>query len=86
MFNAEWLLCPICKNKTRIKLRYDTVLNNFPLYCPKCKIETLIRVKKDDYQQSIAYIKLISIYSHHASIDELQQQVDSIQMMMETSD
>ncbi|RGN04265.1 MULTISPECIES: cysteine-rich KTR domain-containing protein [Blautia] len=41
MLNAEWLLCPICKNKTRIKLRYDTVLNNFPLYCPKCKIETL---------------------------------------------
>ena len=27
MLNAEWLLCPICKNKTRIKLRYDTVLN-----------------------------------------------------------
>ena len=46
MLNAEWLLCPICKNKTRIKLRYDTVLNNFPLYCPKCKIETLIRVKQ----------------------------------------
>ena len=48
------------------------------------ELETLIRVKKDDYQQSVAYIKLISIYSHHASIDELQQQVDSIQMMMET--
>ncbi|MFR9076729.1 MAG: cysteine-rich KTR domain-containing protein [Dorea formicigenerans] len=46
MLNAEWLLCPICKNKTRIKLRYDTVLNNFPWYCPKCKIETLIRVKQ----------------------------------------
>lgn len=46
MLNAEWLLCPIRKNKTRIKLRYDTVLNNFPLYCPKCKIETLIRVKQ----------------------------------------
>ena len=55
----------------------DEILNDYEL-------ETLIRVKKDDYQQSIAYIKLISIYSHHASIDELQQQVDSIQMMMET--
>ena len=44
--NTEWLLCPICKNKTRIKLRYDTVLENFPLYCPKCKIETLICVKQ----------------------------------------
>lgn len=44
----------------------------------------MIRVKKDDYQQSVAYIKLISVYSHHASIEELQQQVDSIQIMMET--
>ena len=35
----------------------DEILNDYEL-------ETLIRVKKDDYQQSIAYIKLISIYSH----------------------
>ena len=42
----EWLLCPICKNKTRIKLRADTVLEYFPLYCPKCKQETLIYVKQ----------------------------------------
>lgn len=42
---SNWLLCPICKNKTRIKLRKDTLLINFPLYCPKCKQETLIKVK-----------------------------------------
>ena len=41
----EFLLCPVCKNKTRIKLRPDTVLENFPLLCPKCKQETLISVK-----------------------------------------
>ena len=41
-----WLLCPICKNKTRIKVRGDTELINFPLYCPKCKQETLINVKR----------------------------------------
>lgn len=41
-----WVLCPICKNKTRIKIRLDTVLENFPLFCPKCKQETLIRVKE----------------------------------------
>ena len=35
----------------------------------------VIRVKKDDYQQSVAYIKLISIYSNIMQvIDELQQQ------------
>ena len=41
----EWLLCPICKNKTRLKMREDTELKNFPLFCPKCKQETLINVK-----------------------------------------
>lgn len=45
MDNNEWLLCPICGNKTRIKIRQDTVLINFPLYCPKCKKENLINVK-----------------------------------------
>ena len=49
----EWLLCPACKNKTRIKLRQDTVLIKFPLYCPKCKKETLINVK----QMNTAVIK-----------------------------
>ena len=38
----HWLLCPVCKSKTRIRLREDTVLENFPLFCPKCKQETLL--------------------------------------------
>jgi len=42
----DWLLCPVCKNKTRIKLRQDTTLMNFPLFCPKCKQETLVSVKE----------------------------------------
>lgn len=46
MVLTEWLLCPICKSKTRIKLRTDTELKNFPLYCPKCKLETLVNIKK----------------------------------------
>ena len=41
----EWILCPICGNKTRDRLREDTILKNFPLYCPKCKQETLINAK-----------------------------------------
>lgn len=44
--NMEWLLCPVCKSKTRIRLREDTELKNFPLYCPKCKQENLIEVKQ----------------------------------------
>ena len=40
------LLCPVCDSKTRLKIRLDTVLENFPLYCPKCKQEMLINVDK----------------------------------------
>nr|WP_080008722.1 cysteine-rich KTR domain-containing protein [Streptococcus mutans] len=43
---TEWLLCPICKSKTRIKLRKNTELRNFPLYCPKCKLEILVNIKE----------------------------------------
>ncbi len=42
----QWILCPICNSKTRIKVRPDTVLENFPLFCPKCRRETLIDVKE----------------------------------------
>lgn len=41
----KWLVCPACGGKTRLKIRRDTELNNFPLYCPKCKRETLIKAK-----------------------------------------
>ena len=50
--HTTWLICPICKSKTRTKLRKDTVLKNYPLYCPKCKNECLIEVKN-------LYIKII---------------------------
>ena len=44
--HTTWLICPICKSKTRTKLRKDTVLKNYPLYCPKCKQESIINVKR----------------------------------------
>ena len=46
MEKEKWVLCPICSNKTRIKVRPDAVLENFPLFCPKCKQETIINVKQ----------------------------------------
>lgn len=46
MTKTEWILCPVCGNKTRNQIREDTVLLNFPLYCPKCRQETLIKAKK----------------------------------------
>ena len=42
----SWILCPICNSKTRVKVRKDTELINFPLFCPKCKQESLVQVKE----------------------------------------
>lgn len=42
----QWLLCPACGGKTRVKLRQDTQLKNFPLFCPKCKQEVMVSVSK----------------------------------------
>lgn len=42
MNRENWILCPVCNSKTRIKARDDTVLKKFPLFCPKCRQETLI--------------------------------------------
>ena len=46
MSEAMWLLCPVCESKTRLKIRMDTELKNFPLYCPKCRRESLIDVQQ----------------------------------------
>ena len=46
MEKEAWLLCPLCKNKTRVKIREDTELVNFPLFCPKCKQNSLVNVKQ----------------------------------------
>ena len=40
-----WILCPVCGNKTRLRIREDTILINFPLFCPKCKYQALINVQ-----------------------------------------
>ena len=45
MKKTEWIRCPVCGNKTRDRIREDTVLKNYPLYCPKCKQEALIEAK-----------------------------------------
>lgn len=44
--DEKWVICPVCGSKTRVKLRMDTVLRNFPLFCPKCKRESLVNAEK----------------------------------------
>nr|WP_312577160.1 cysteine-rich KTR domain-containing protein [Sedimentibacter sp.] len=43
---SEWILCPVCKSKTRLRMRKDTVLETFPLFCPKCKQKTIIAIRE----------------------------------------
>lgn len=33
----KWIYCPVCNNKTRIKIREETEAKNLPVFCPKCK-------------------------------------------------
>ena len=53
MNDKEWVLCPVCGNRTRAKIRNDTVLVNFPLFCPKCKRELIVNLQ----QSKITIIK-----------------------------
>ncbi len=49
MEKFQWILCPLCPvcgGKTRLKIREDTVLENFPMYYPKCKQDTLIKIRQ----------------------------------------
>mgnify|MGYP002897698288 CR=1 FL=1 len=41
----QWLLCPVCGAKTRLRLLQRTVLREFPLYCPKCRRESVISAR-----------------------------------------
>ena len=42
----EFLRCPRCGGKTRIRVRPGTVLKDFPLFCPKCRYECVIDYEK----------------------------------------
>lgn len=46
MDEIQWILCPVCNNKTRTKIFQNTELIQFPLFCPKCKHETIINAKQ----------------------------------------
>ena len=63
MNETVWLRCPVCGNKTRLIVRHDTELINFPLYCPKCKQETLVNVKKTN----LSVIRMSNLISEEDS-------------------
>ena len=43
--SGTWATCPLCGRPTKLKLRPDTRIENFPFFCPKCKQEVLIDVE-----------------------------------------
>ena len=56
---SGFIICPICKGKTRQKATKETYLKNFPLFCPKCKCQSIIdliegevTVKETAYRQT----------------------------------
>lgn len=40
--SGEWLFCPKCQKRTRVKVYENTVMVHFPLYCHWCKTEFII--------------------------------------------
>lgn len=49
---------PVCGNKSRDRIREDTVLKNYPLYCPKCRRETLIEAETGGIENNCYYRSL----------------------------
>ena len=48
--------------------------------------ETIIRVKKDDYDQSYAYIRVVSLFCQDHSIEELEDYIEQVKLLMAVSD
>lgn len=50
---ANRVLRPACGGKNRVRLRGDTILENFLLYCPKCRQEHLVSIRNCTLLSSI---------------------------------
>lgn len=48
MVKDNWVYCPICHNKTRTKIRKDTVAVRFPVFCPVCKNNFVMDFEKGE--------------------------------------
>ena len=46
MVKDSWVYCPICNNKTRTKIRPDTLAKNLPVNCPVCKNTYIMNIEK----------------------------------------
>jgi len=83
MEKTEFIRCPICGNKTRDKIREDTILKNFPLFCPKCKSECLIdieqfhiTVRRSNYMNEV--LKLEHIQKYYGNGENVTKAIQDI--------
>lgn len=51
MVKDGWVYCPICNNKTRTKIRPDTVARNLPVFCPKCKNTFVLNIENGEVRE-----------------------------------
>ncbi len=42
---TQWIICPKCGEKTKVKLQESTIMKNFLLYCHRCKKEFIVDVQ-----------------------------------------
>lgn len=42
----QWVYCPICGNKIKLKINEDTEIKNLPSFCSKCKNTFIIDVER----------------------------------------
>ena len=52
MEEHDLLRCPVCRNKTRVKVNDETKIEKLPLFCPKCKQETIVNVEGKKIERS----------------------------------
>lgn len=52
MVKNGWVICPICMNKTRTKIRYDTEAKKLPVFCPMCKNISVVDIKNNTVKLS----------------------------------
>lgn len=52
--STSWYTCPVCSNPKMLKVREDTVLENFPGYCKRCKQEIIITYKPPEPRRARA--------------------------------
>ena len=42
---TQWINCPKCGEKTKVKLQESTIMKKFLLYCHRCKKEFIVDVQ-----------------------------------------